>query len=271
MTLPPGRLALVTGAAGFLGSHLVESLLASGFRVRGLDDGSSGDPANLARVRDAIEWLDADVRDPAPLAEAASGVDVVFHLAARTGPGGGFDDPVGSHSVNADGTLAVLEAARAARVRRVVHASSWQVYGARVEGLWAEDRPPAPASPHAVQKLAGETYCALYHRLHALETVSLRYFPAFGPRQPRGVREDAEAAGDLVFVDDAIRATRLAADAADAQGVLGSVVNVAGGRGSTRGADGSRARSRLGFEAHVRIEDLLAAAPAEREGRTSRE
>jgi len=284
------RRALVTGAEGFLGSHLVESLLADGLAVRALDDGSRGRPEEVAAAGDRIERIRADIRDARALTGAMEGVEWVFHLAARGADAGSFADPVADHSVNAAGTLAVLEAARRAGVRRVVHASSWRVYGERSELPLAETLEPRPASPYAVQKLCGEVYAALYHRLHGLETLSLRYFPTFGPRQrpgpgyaagvraraaalargeapPPGLPDD-EAAADLVFVSDAVRATRLAAEASRAGG---EVVNVGSGRpagscaalGERGGArpvvaDPSRAKDRLGFVTSVSVEEGLA-------------
>lgn len=272
------RLALVTGACGFLGSHLVESLLADGFAVRGLDDGTTGRLGNLAAVRDRVELLDADVRDRAALARATAGAELVFHLAARGVVEGDPGRALDGHAVNAAGTLSVLEAARVAGVRRVVHASSWRVYGDRSDRPLDETLEPRPDSAYAVQKLCGEVYCALYHRLHALETVSLRYFPVFGPRQrpddgyaagvltlararargeaPSPGLPDATAATDLVFVSDAVRATRLAGESERA---VGAVVNVGSGRpagpaGRPVVADPSRARERLGFEAAVSVE-----------------
>jgi nucleoside-diphosphate-sugar epimerase len=288
------RLALVTGACGFLGSHLVESLVSDGWSVRALDDGSSGGPANLAAVRDRIELVEADVRDRDALLRAAAGAELVFHLAARVAAEGRAWDPLAGHAVNAAGTLAVLEAARRSGARRVVHASSWRVYGAPAARPLAETLEPRPDSTYAVQKLCGEVYCALYHRLHALDTVSLRYFPIFGPRQrpddgyaagvltlararargeaPPPRLPEATAATDLVFVSDAVRATRLAAESERAGG---TVLNVGSGRpaGSAPGladgvapgalarpqvADPSRARERLGFEARVSVEAGLA-------------
>lgn len=142
MNAGQGRVAFVTGAGGSLGSPLVAALQRAGWQVRASED---------------------DVPEAARLAEAAAGADVVFHLAER--PEDGFANPVASHLENAEATLAVLEAARAAQVRRVVYASSWQVEEA--------------ATPYAIQKRAGELYCQLYHRLHGLETVSLRYPPGF--------------------------------------------------------------------------------------------
>jgi len=276
-----GRLALVTGAAGFLGSHLVASLLGHGWAVRALDDVSTGRLDNLAAVQDRIDWRPWDVRDAGTLAAAVAGADVVFHLAARPSEAASFEDPVTSHAVNAEGTLRALEAARAAGVRRFVHASSFRVYGAGAEGPLCEASPPAPASPYAVQKLCGEVYCGLYHRLHALETVSLRYFPTFGPRQSsasgyalpalEGARagartpEVARALRGFVFVEDAVRATELAADAERA---VGSVLNVANAQGDGP-ADPSRAKACLGFEARVSIEEGLERTAAwlrEREG-----
>jgi len=193
MTAGRGRLALVTGAASARGRGLVAALLEAGWVVRALGDDGSPDGAPRSG---AVEWIPGAARDADRLAGAMRGVEVVFHLAVDVACAAdeGFDDPVGSHVANAEGTLALLEAARAAQVRRVVYASSWQA---------AE-----PGTPHAVQLLAGELYCGLYHRLHALETVSLRY--------PAGLSEG-----------DAIRPARRAADAEDG---LGAVVVLAEGR-----------------------------------------
>jgi len=183
-----GRWALVTGAVGPFGGGLAADLARAGWRVRAFD-GAPGD-------------------DPRALREVLAGVDVVFHLAARAGDG--FDDPVAAHAANADATLALLEAARVAQPRRVVYASLWQDEAPTSAG--AEADAPTPETPRAIQKIAGELYCALYHRLHALETVSLRY--------PAGLS-----------VDEAIRATRLAADA---EAGVGGVVTVEAGRAARR-------------------------------------
>jgi UDP-glucose 4-epimerase len=190
------RLALVTGAGSAFGRGLVASLLETGWAVRALDDGARSDRAPQAGRGGAVEWVAATPGDAECLAKAMAGVDVVFHLGALSAcaAGDGFDDPVGSHVAVAEGTLALLEAARAVKVRRVVYASSWQA---------AE-----PGTPHAVQLLAGELYCGLYHRLHALEAVSLRY--------PAGLSES-----------DAIGSIRRAADAEEG---LGAVVVPGEGR-----------------------------------------
>jgi len=245
-----GRTALVTGGAGFLGSHLVESLVADGFRVRVLDDLSTGRLENLDAVRTEVSVARADVVDATAVRQAARGADLVFHLAARSGDRASFDDPVGSHATNAEGTLCVLQAAREAGVRRLVFASSWRVYGDTAARPLAETDPVAPASPYGTQKACGELYCRLFYRLHSLETVALRYFNLFGPRQcpdgeyragdPRAGEVDA-GTQDLVFVEDAVRATRLAAEASGAPGLT---VNV-GGSGP---GDPSRAREVLGYE-----------------------
>ena len=248
MSSAAGRRALVTGGAGFIGSHLADALVDAGWRVRVLDDLSSGVEQNLASCRDRIELLRGDVRDPAAVREAVAGVEVVFHQAAIVSVPRSLADPLASHAVNSAGTLCVLESARAAGVRRVVFASSCAVYGNRERPPHAESLASAPRSPYAVQKQIGEAYCRLYAEEYRLETVALRYFNVFGPRQsaeggyaaviPRFVEAcrsgtaprvegDGEQTRDFVFVADAVRANQLAADAPRASGTC---VNVASGR-----------------------------------------
>jgi len=242
------RKALVTGGAGFIGSHLVDRLLADGWSVRLLDDFSSGREANLAHLNGSAELLRGDLRDRALLARALAGVEVVFHQAAVPSVPRSVAEPERTNDVNVTGTLGVLEASRTAGVRRVVFASSSSAYGDTPVLPKVETLPPCPLSPYALQKYAGERYCQLYHRLYGLETVALRYFNVFGPRQdpaseyaaviPRFataclageapvVYGDGEQTRDFTFVGDAVAANVLAADAAFASG---EVVNVAGGR-----------------------------------------
>jgi len=242
------RLALVTGGAGFIGSHLVDALLAAGWRVRLLDDFSSGRESNVAHLAGRAELLRGDVCDRALLDRALRGVEVAFHQAAVPSVPRSVAEPERTHAVNATGTLGVLEAARAAAVRRVVLASSSSIYGDAPVLPKGEGLAPCPLSPYALQKYAAERYGQLYHRLHGLETVALRYFNVYGPRQdpkseyaavvPRFatacLRDEAPVVfgdggqtRDFTFVDDAVAANLLAADAPRA---AGEVVNVAGGR-----------------------------------------
>jgi nucleoside-diphosphate-sugar epimerase len=243
-----GRGALVTGGAGFIGSHLVDGLVRDGWRVRVLDDFSTGRAENLEASRAALDLVRGDLRDPAALARAVEGAEVVFHQAAVPSVPRSVAEPVRTHEVNATGTLLVLEAARSAGVRRVVYAASSSAYGDTPELPKVETMPPRPRSPYALQKWAGEAYCRLYAELFGLETVALRYFNVFGPRQdpkseyaavvprfataclrgePAVIYGDGEQTRDFTFVADAVQANLRAADA---EGASGAVVNVAGGR-----------------------------------------
>jgi UDP-glucose 4-epimerase len=243
-----GRVALVTGGAGFIGSHLVDALVAAGWRTRVLDDFSSGREENLQSAGAAIEVVRGSLCDPEVLERSLPGVEVVFHQGAVPSVPRSVAEPLRTHEVNASGTLRVLEAARHAGVRRVVYAASSSAYGDTPVLPKVETLPANPRSPYALQKWAGESYCRLYSELYGLETVALRYFNVFGPRQnpesqyaavvPRFVVAclrgeapvvygDGEQTRDFTFVEDAVRANLLAAQA---PGAVGQVVNVAGGR-----------------------------------------
>jgi UDP-glucose 4-epimerase len=174
---------LITGIAGFIGSSLARGLLAEGATVRGIDNLSSGNPANLESIRGQIDFRHADILDQAAIDSACRGIDIVFHKAAVPSVPMSIADPVGTHAPNLTGTLQVLEASRKAGVRRVIYAASSAAYGDSPELPKTEAMIPAPLSPYAVQKLAGEHYLASYARVFGLDTVSLRYFNIFGPRQ----------------------------------------------------------------------------------------
>jgi UDP-glucose 4-epimerase len=177
-------LCLVTGGAGFIGSSLARALLARGERVRIIDNFSSGRRENLADIAGRIELVEADILDRAALARALDGVEVVFHEAAIPSVPKSMAEPVENHAANATGTLEVLEQARrAGGVRRVVYAASSAAYGDEPTLPKVETMPPAPISPYGASKLAGEYYCQVYARAYGLETVCLRYFNVFGPRQ----------------------------------------------------------------------------------------
>ena len=236
--------ALVTGGAGFIGSHLVDALLADGARVIVLDDVSTGTPANVAPAADLVT---GDVADPAAVAPVMAGCDVVFHLAARGSVLRSVERPLETDRANVAGTLTVLCAAQEAGVRRVVVSSSSSVYGGAEHRPTREDAPLQPRSPYAVSKLAGEQYARVFAALHGLETVCLRYFNVFGPRQradsqyaavvPRfidalldgrspEVHGDGAQSRDFTFVADAVQANVRAA-AAPADTCSGRVYNVA--------------------------------------------
>jgi nucleoside-diphosphate-sugar epimerase len=173
---------LVTGGAGFIGSHLAEELERRGERVRVVDDLSTGHRRNLAHLR-TVQLVEGDLADPDVARRATEGVDYVLHQAAIPSVPRSVNDPVTSNRANIDATLNVLVAARDARVKRVVYAASSSAYGDTAALPKREDMPTAPLSPYALQKLVGEQYMKLFTDLYGLETVSIRYFNVFGPRQ----------------------------------------------------------------------------------------
>jgi len=242
-----GKMALVTGGAGFIGGHLTERLLAEGWQVRVLDNFSSGKLENLPVGH--LEVLEADIRDEDACRRACRGVDSVFHLAAIASVASSVADPVHSHEVNVNGTLTMLMAARDQNVRRFVLSSSASVYGDADQVPTPEDAPLRPQSPYATGKATGELYCRNFWELYGLETVVLRYFNVFGPRQspvsgyaaviPQFVSAaqrnqqpvvygDGEQTRDFVYVGNVAAAN---VRAAMANGVAGMTFNVAGGEG----------------------------------------
>ncbi len=174
---------LVTGGAGFIGSHLVDILLASGARVRVLDNLSTGKLGNLPHKHASLEFVRGDIRDRKTVMDCVSEMDVVVHLAAVASVQASIDDPIGTHQVNFDGTLNLLETARRAGIGRFLYACSAAVYGNAAAVPVAEDAAPNPLSPYAADKLAGEHYLLHYHRAHGLAATSFRFFNIYGPRQ----------------------------------------------------------------------------------------
>ena len=238
---------LVTGGAGFIGSNLVEALLDRGDDVRILDNYSTGRRANLAELTREIEIVEGDLRSYERVHTAVRGVEVVFHQGALGSVPRSVQDPLTTTAVNVEGTLNVLLAARDENVRRVVFASSSSVYGNVDRMPLSEDETPNPISPYGVAKLAAERFCVSFGHVYGLETVALRYFNVFGPRQdpssqyaavvPRFIgaisegREitidgDGNQSKDFTYVANVISANLLAADASDA---AGRVLNVAMG------------------------------------------
>lgn len=242
---------LVTGGAGFIGSHLVERLVRDGLSVRVLDDFSTGHRENLVSLRPHIDLIEGDIRDHGMVRTAMRGVEVVFHQAALCSVPRSIADPRKSNAVNVNGTLNVLTAAKEEGVRRVVYASSSSVYGHNAALPKRETQAPVPASPYAITKLTGEMYCRNFFQLFGLETFSLRYFNVFGSRQdpdspyaaaiPRFVsallRGDAPTiygdglqSRDFTYVDNVVEANILAMKANSG---AGEVFNIGCGQGTT--------------------------------------
>ncbi len=204
-------LAAITGGAGFIGSHLAEGFLRNGYSVRALDNLSSGSLANLARIKTRIDYRTIDIRDQEALTEAFRNVAVVFHHAGVSSISQSPEDLTTTHEVNVTGTLNVLTAAHQAGVQKVVFASSASVYGGNPADLPSEEDVPAPLSPYALSKWMGELYATQFSRSTSLETVSLRYFNVFGPRQnlessyaseiPLLVRRLAEGSRPVIYGD----------------------------------------------------------------------
>jgi nucleoside-diphosphate-sugar epimerase len=236
---------LVTGGAGFIGSHLVDSLVGAGQTVRVLDDFSTGRRDNLAGLDGAVEVIEGDIRQRGCVAAAVRGVEVVYHLAALPSVARSVADPRSSHEVNVEGTLNVLLAAIDAGVLRVVYASSSSVYGDTPTLPKHEGMPVAPRSPYAAAKLAGEAYCRAMSQVFPLETVSLRFFNVFGPRQnplsqyaavvprfvtrmlggqPAEITGDGRQTRDFTYVANVVEACRLASTAGPE--AVGEVMNV---------------------------------------------
>ena len=235
---------LVTGGAGFIGSHLVHGLLDRGDRVRVLDNLSTGSKANLAGLD--IDFIEGDIRDTAVVQEVINDVDFIFHLAAFISVAGSMEDPLACYDANLNGSLNVLMQADKAGVRRVVLASSAAVYG-ESESTVDENHPPTPLSPYAASKLAMEQAAKLFSQSFNLETVCLRFFNAYGPRQspdspyaaaipkfiqvmsagePVTIHGDGRQTRDFVYVGDIVNAMLLAADG---ESIDGRVFNIAGG------------------------------------------
>lgn len=241
-------LYLVTGGAGFIGSHIVDALVAEEKRVRVLDNFSTGFRANLSHVADRIELIEGDISDATVVRKAVANVDTVFHEAALASVPRSVADPLATHQACVTGTLTVLDEARRAGVRRVVYAASSSAYG---NSAWASKREadlPSPLSPYAAAKFAGESYCRAFFESYGLETVCLRYFNVFGPRQdpngpyaaviPRFITRmlagespiifgDGHQSRDFTFVQNVAQANLAAARAPN---VGGKTYNVAMGR-----------------------------------------
>jgi len=238
---------LVTGGAGFVGSQLSERLLADGHQVRVLDNFATGRRENLDGVAGDVELVEGDVQSYERVHNAVRGCEVVFHQAALPSIPRSVQDPLTTNAANVIGTLNVLLAARDSGVRRVIYASSSSVYGVNEQLPKSEDTTPQPASPYAVGKLAAEGYCRSFWEVYGLETVSLRYFNTFGPRQdplsqyaaviprfvaaflsnePPVVFGDGEQTRDFTYVENVLEAN---VRAAAAEGVAGGVYNVASG------------------------------------------
>jgi nucleoside-diphosphate-sugar epimerase len=292
-----GRLALVTGGAGFIGSHLVDALIDAGLRVRTIDNFATG---RRDRLNSAAEVVEADIRDASSIANAFDGVDTVFHVAALPRIPLSIAMPVETHMTNVVGTLNVLIAARDHKVRRFVFSGSSSVYGDQATIPLVETMTPNPLNPYALQKYVGEQYARMFHRLFGVQTITLRYFGVYGPRMPyegsyvlaiaaflKAKRErrpleiygDGEQTRDFTHVSDVVSANMLAMDCEIADGralnigrgenvsvnriaamIGGPTVHHEGRAGDMRDtlADRTQAEQILGWRPKVSIEQGIA-------------
>ena len=245
--MPLTGTALVTGGAGFIGSHIAAALMADGARVRVLDDLSTGHRENIEEIGGDLDFVQGSVADEQLLNKVLDGVEVIFHEAAIPSVPRSVEAPRQTHIASVDGTFSLLVAARDQKVRRVVYAASSSAYGDQPTLPKDEQMLPDPLSPYAVAKLVGEYYCQVFTRVYGLETVSLRYFNVFGPRQDPGsqysgvvsrfistllsnerpvIYGDGEQSRDFTYIDNVVSANLKAASAKDA---AGKVINVANG------------------------------------------
>jgi UDP-glucose 4-epimerase len=269
---------LISGVAGFIGSNLARELLARGERVRGFDNFETGKRENLVGLENKIDFRELDLLQAESMTQVCEGVDFVLHQAAIPSVPRSVIDPVSSHNTNLNGTLNLLLAARDAGVKRVVYAASSSAYGDTPTLPKQESMPPDPISPYAVQKLAGELYLKSFSRVYGLETVSLRYFNIFGPRQdptsqysgvlakfisqmlaekPCTIFGDGEQSRDFTYIDNAVNANLLACTA-PAQKVNGQVFNVATGTRFSLNQTFNILKSILGYSGTARYEEARA-------------
>jgi UDP-glucose 4-epimerase len=241
---------LVTGGAGFIGSHLTEALLRKGYSVRVLDDFSTGKRENLIfdKAYPSLEIIEGDIRDFSTCQKAMKGMEYVFHQAALPSVQRSVEDPETSNAINVGGTLNILLAAKEVGVKRVIYASSSSVYGDTPTLPKHEEMPSNPLSPYALQKYVGEQYCRLFYQLYSLETIALRYFNIFGPKQdpnslysavipkfidallqgrPPIIFGDGEQSRDFTYIENVVQANLLAMSAKD---LHGEAINIAYGK-----------------------------------------
>lgn len=245
--MPLTGTVVVTGGAGFIGSHIASALSTSGARVRVLDDLSTGHRENIEEIGGDIDFIEGSVADEKVLKKALDGAELVFHEAAIPSVPRSVAEPIQTHIASVDGTFSLLLAARDQKVRRVVYAASSSAYGDQPTLPKVEQMAPDPLSPYAVAKLVGEYYCQVFTRVYGLETVSLRYFNVFGPRQDPGsqysgvvsrfiscllgnerpvIYGDGEQSRDFTYIENVVTANL---NAASSTGAVGKVINVANG------------------------------------------